>query len=112
MIMYMNYNKDKKNIREDVKKEMNLLVQVERSKNINNNITEMKNDFINFLENTNQGKEGYSLSILITHFFSNYLSELHNQNISFNEEMLIDTFKKINTHCIDIYNTKYEETSK
>jgi len=110
--MYMNFNKDKKNIRDDVKKEINLLVQVERTKNTTNNIAEMKNDFINFLENTNQEKEGYSLSILITHFFTNYLSELHNQNVSFNEEMLIDTFKDINDKCIDIYNSKYEETTK
>jgi hypothetical protein len=110
--MYMNFNKDKKNIRDDVKKEMNLLVQVERTKNTTNNIAEMKNDFINFLENTNQEKEGYSLSILITHFFTNYLSELHNQNVSFNEEMLIDTFKDINNNCIHIYNSKYEETTK
>ena len=112
MIMYMNFNKDKKNIRDDVKKEMNLLVQIERTKNTTNNIAEMKNDFINFLENTNQEKEGYSLSILITHFFTNYLSELHNQNVSFNEEMLIDTFKDINDKCIHIYNSKYEETTK
>jgi hypothetical protein len=110
--MYMNFNKDKKNIRDDVKKEMNLLVQIERTKNTTNNIAEMKNDFINFLENTNQEKEGYSLSILITHFFTNYLSELHNQNVSFNEEMLIDTFKDINDKCIHIYNSKYEETTK
>ena len=108
----MNFNKDKKNIRDDVKKEMNLLVQIERTKNTTNNIAEMKNDFINFLENTNQEKEGYSLSILITHFFTNYLSELHNQNVSFNEEMLIDTFKDINDKCIHIYNSKYEETTK
>ena len=108
----MNFNKNKKNIRDDVKKEMNLLVQIERTKNTTNNIAEMKNDFINFLENTNQEKEGYSLSILITHFFTNYLSELHNQNVSFNEEMLIDTFKDINDKCIHIYNSKYEETTK
>jgi hypothetical protein len=105
----MNINKEKQRIRADVKKEMNLLIQQERTKINKNDINDMKNEFINFLENTNQGKEGYSLSILITHFFYNYLTNIHKENITFNEEMLIETFKNINTHCMEIYNSKYEE---
>lgn len=108
----MNFDKDKKKIREDVRKEMNSLVQMERSRNTNNSISEMKTEFINFLEDTNQQKEGYSLSILITHFFANYLRELKEQNITFDEEMLIETFKNINQYCLEVYNNKYEETTK
>lgn len=104
-----NIKNEKGKIRTDVKKEMNLLIQQERSKINKNDINDMKNEFINFLENTNQGKEGYSLSILITHFLHNYLNELQKENVSFSEEMLIETFKNINLHCMEIYNAKYEE---
>ena len=106
-----NIKNEKSKIRLDVKKEMNILVQQERSKINKNDINNMKNEFINFLENTNQGKEGYSLSILITHFLHNYLNELHKENVSFSEEMLIETFKDINEYCMEIYNMKYEEHS-
>ena len=103
-------DKDEKfQIRNEIKKEMYDIIQQERNKLNEFDISKLENEFLNMLDNTKQNKDGYAACILFTHFLHYYLSKLDNLKVSYSNETLVEIFKNINLKCTEIYTNKYDK---